>query len=155
MDSKILQRVMDLAEKTGDRVIVVNPLSGRAHAVVPFASYEKLVKNQASLRDLEDERDYSDDLDDFDEDFEIEDEEECPICKATGINLDDLDDDKESIATEDDEIPSVEELNRISEEALKDEKKPEQSRKIADDLAPLDVLEDEENEEQYYLEPLE
>ena len=144
MDSKLLQRVMDLAEKTGDRVIVVNPKTGAAHAVMPFAAYEKLVKNTASLRSLEEGWDYSD-----------EDEEECPICKAEGIDLDELADDEDEKETGNEEIPSVEELNRIAEEALKDDKKPEISQKLRDDLAPLDVLDDQESEEQYYLEPLE
>jgi hypothetical protein len=149
MDAKLLQKVMDLAEKTGDRVIVVNPKNGTAHAVMPFAAYEKLVSNTASLRNLGDDQDY---LGDSESD---EDEEECLLCKEMGIDSDDSDDDVKLLEADDDEIPSIEELNRISEQVLRVDKKPELSQKIADDLAPLDILEDQENEEQYYLEPLE
>jgi len=48
------KRVLNLAERTGDRMIVVNPESGEAHAVLPLDAYEALVEGDASLRDLED-----------------------------------------------------------------------------------------------------
>jgi hypothetical protein len=154
MDAKLLQRVMDLAEKTGDRVIVVNPKTGAAHAIMPFDSYEELVEGgTASLRDLGDEFDFSEtDIDEDDEDREV--------CRATGIDLDDLHDESvlERSREKDDKIITKEEIGAIEKAAMEEvmaEKIAQQSQKEAGGLTPLDVLDDEANEEQYYLEPLE
>jgi len=53
MDADLLKRVMTLAERTGDRVIVVNPESGTAFAVLPFDAYEKMGSGDVGLRSLE------------------------------------------------------------------------------------------------------
>jgi hypothetical protein len=150
MDAKLLQRVMDLADRTGDRVIVVNPESGTAHAIVPFDAYEDLVKGRASLRDLE----YG--LNDMD--FDCEESE-----MGDGDEIGDLDDIDFNAITEEaikKEVakaaaPVVEEIkNPIIEEEIV-QKIAEDSQKEAGGITPLDVLDDEANEEQYYLEPLE
>ncbi len=141
MDANILQRVMDLAEKTGDRVIVVNPQTGTAHAVVPFDDYERLVADPAILPTLKKMGDYSDPLTDdeisgeeFDRLVEEIDKEVAAEIKA------------EKAAKEPAINEEISEINR---------KIAEESQKIVENPAPLDVLDDEANEEEYYLEPLE
>jgi len=42
MDARYLERIMALAERTGDRVIVVDPATGSAFALLPFEAYERL-----------------------------------------------------------------------------------------------------------------
>jgi len=139
MDAELLQRVLNLAERTGDRMIIVNPESGEAHAVLPLDAYEALVEGDASLRDLED---WSGDNDD------------------ERIELDDFMIDPEiKIATEKTASPAPaitdEELEKIVQHDLDIIKSAEQSQKESETTAPIDALEDEANEEQYYLEPLE
>jgi hypothetical protein len=152
MDENILQRVMDLAERTGDRVIVVNPRSGKAHAVLPFDAYEKLADGRASLLDLVD--------DEYDPLFENEfaDDLAGPVA----------DEDKamEEIA----EIEKIvqEELSRESSEKVKKDEKDgkidieavnkelaEESQKISENPLPMDALDDQVGDDQYYVEPIE
>jgi hypothetical protein len=163
MDAKLLQRVMDLAEKTGDRVIIVNPKSGNAHAILPFDSYENLVANKASLRDLEDDFVFSEDSGDGDDD--------CLVCRESEIDLNELDEIekgeegmeqatflKKGIVREEPMINPVSPAEvhaPVQKPQLDVEKISELSQKDVDVAASLDILEDEENEEQYYLEPLE
>ena len=130
MDAELLQRVLNLAERTGDRVIVVNPESGEAHAVLSLDAYEDLVdgvEGDVSLRDLED---WSGDNESEQLDF---------------------DDFKQKITP-----PATdEEIEKMVEHDLGIIKSPEQSQKEEEITTPIDALEDEANEEQYYLEPLE
>lgn len=153
MDAKLLQRVMDLAEKTGDRVIIVNPKSGTAHAVVPFDAYEKMAEGTASLRDLGDGFDF----------MESDVEDECELSTESGINLEAM---PEDLSFDEPEVViKVETPKAVAPrpEAVKEpasveeiiEKMTQESQKEASGLTPLDVLDDEANEEQYYLEPLE
>ena len=142
MDSELLQRVMDLAERTGDRVIVVNPESGAAHAILPFDAYEELVDGgTASLRDLEDEDDQDLDLDELEE---LED-----------IMPDVLRSDEPVKAPSSTAPATDEEIEKMVEHDLEILRSAEQSQKEAGGVTPLDVLDDEANEEQYYLEPIE
>ncbi len=114
----MLQRVMDLAERTGDRVIVVNPESGVAHAILPFDAYEELVDGgTASLCDLNDDLDLS-----------------TPPSASPMTD---------------------EEIEKAVQHDLEIIKMAEQSEKETGGASVLDVLDDEANEEQYYLEPIE
>jgi hypothetical protein len=138
MDAELLQRVLNLAEKTGDRVIVVNPESGEAHAVLPLDAYEDLVdgvENDVSLRELGDWAGDNEngqlDFDDLISEPSTKDEQKIP-----------------SPATD-------EEIEKLVQHDLDIIKLAEQSEKEAEVTAPIDMLEDEANEEQYYLEPLE
>jgi hypothetical protein len=127
MDAELLQRVLNLAEKTGDRVIVVNPESGEAHAVLPLDAYEELVEGDVSLREL---GDWAGDNENGQLDF---------------------DDFKQKITP-----PATdEEIGKLVQHDLDIIKSAEQSEKEAEATTPIDMLEDEANEEQYYLEPLE
>jgi hypothetical protein len=140
MDAKLLQRIMDLAEKTGDRVIVMNPKSGTAHAILPFDAYERMAQGNASLQDFQDADPgplepvgMADDIEDLHPHEEPE--------EAGGIG--------EMLAVRMEEI----EKRAIREDVALIKAQP--SQKEATGLTSLDVLDDEANEEQYYLEPLE
>jgi hypothetical protein len=139
MDAELLQRVLNLAERTGDRMIVVNPESGEAHAVLPLDAYEALVEGDASLRDLEDwSGDNEGDKFDID-DFIVESEVKT-----------------ETKNTSSSPAPTTDsELEKLVQHDLDIIKSAEQSQKETEATAPIDALEDEANEEQYYLEPLE
>lgn len=130
MDAELLQRIMDLAEKTGDRVIVVNPKSGAAHAVVPFDAYERMATGSASLRGLEG-------------DFAPHDEDETihVMGEESGI--------KETLVSRLEEIERQAIKNDFEDNIVK------VSQKEAGGLTSLDVLDEGADEEQYYLEPLE
>ena len=114
MESDLLSRVMRLAEKTGDRIIVVNPQTDSAFAVVPFDAYEQLAGTDTP--------------------------------KGVGLT-----------------VLSENSVETMSREALVDRINQEisawntsqQSQKEIDDVLPMDVLDEEANEEQYYLEPIE
>lgn len=142
MDAKILQRVMDLADRTGDRVIVVNPENGTAHAVVPFDAYEKLVSGLASLKDLNDEC--------------CSDEIEAIENEVTGEEFDHLVEEIEKEVIAEVAKPKTEELRPqpIKTEEI-NEKIAEESQKMSTATPPVDILDNEANEEEYYLEPLE
>jgi hypothetical protein len=135
MDAELLQRVLDLAERTGDRMIIVNPESGEAHAVLPLDAYEALVEGDVSLRDLEDWTE-----DDEGEQLRFDDTITEPNAKVEQKNP-----------------PRAinEEIEKMVQHDLDTIKSVEQSQKDVEVDAPPDVLEDEANEEQYYLEPLE
>jgi len=135
MDAELLQRVLNLAERTGDRVIVVNPESGEAHAVLPLDAYEALLEGDASLRDLED---WSGDNEN--EQLNFDDIIAAPNAKE-----------------EEKKTPQAidREIEKIVEHDLDIIKLAEQSQKEEEINSPIDALEDEANEEQYYLEPLE
>ncbi len=143
MDSKLLQRVMALVEKTGDRMIVVNPESGQAHAILPFDAYEELVEGTAHLEDL-----------DFDESEDNEDK---------GDEIADFDDLMSGIMVPDSHemmpkrpSPAVQkEVEKIIEKEIEADKMADESQKEAGGISSLDVLDEEANEEQYYLEPIE
>jgi hypothetical protein len=135
MDAELLQRVLNLAERTGDRMIVVNPESGEAHAVLPLDAYEALVEGDASLRDLED---WSGDNES--EQLDFDDIIAAPNAKEEQKKT------PQSIDRE---------IEKIVEHDLDIIKLAEQSEKEVEATAPIDALEDEANEEQYYLEPLE
>jgi hypothetical protein len=130
MDSELLLRVMKLAERTGDRVIVVNPESGKAFAVLPFEAYEKLADGSVGLQTLDDANDLV-----------------FPGEEELGIEVE-----RESAA-----LP--EETAKAVEKKLADEiatwNLAKESEKELENTTPLDVLDDEANEEQYYLEPIE
>ena len=139
MDAELLQRVLNLAEKTGDRMIIVNPESGEAHAVLPLDAYEELVEGDVSLRELGDwAGDNECDKIDFD-DFIVEPETKAEPKKSEPLS----------------EANTEEEIQKLVARDLEAIKKAEQSEKDINGPAPLDTLEDEANEEQYYLEPLE
>jgi hypothetical protein len=152
MDAKLLQRVMDLAEKTGDRVIVVNPKTGVAHAVVPFDDYEKMAQGTASLRDL-------DDSFDFDGASDIGRDDEDDSEDISRIHFEEAEEETESdgVKTDSDRLTSaqIEAIEKVAIEEVMAEKIAKESQKEAGGITPLDVLDDEANEEQYYLEPLE
>ncbi len=133
MDAKLLQRVMDLAERTGDRVIVVNPQSGEAHAIMPFDAYEELVDNRASLRDL-----FNEGMDDG------------PRRAGAPDFLSEAEVPPKPIQTMTDE-----EIEKAVEHDIEVMKMAEASEKNEETSTPLDILDDEANEEEYYLEPLE
>ena len=135
MDAELLQRVLNLAERTGDRIIVVNPESGEAHAVLPLDAYEALVEGDASLRDL---GDWSGDNES--EQLDFDDIIAAPNAKE-----------------EEKKTPQAidREIEKIVEHDLDIIKLAEQSQKEEEINSPIDALEDEANEEQYYLEPLE
>jgi hypothetical protein len=142
MDAKILQRVMDLADRTGDRVIVVNPENGTAHAVVPFDAYEKLVSGQASLKDLSDES--------------VSDEIETTENEATDEEFSRLVEEIEKEAVTEAVATRIEETKPViikTEEI--NEKIAEESQKMSTATPPIDIIDNEANEEEYYLEPLE
>jgi hypothetical protein len=120
-------------------MIVVNPESGEAHAVLPLDAYEALVEGDASLRDLEDwSGDNEGDKFDID-DFIVESEVKT-----------------ETKNTSSSPAPTTDsELEKLVQHDLDIIKSAEQSQKETEATAPIDALEDEANEEQYYLEPLE
>lgn len=136
----MLQRVLNLAERTGDRMIVVNPESGEAHAVLPLDAYEALVEGDASLRDLEDWSGDNDDEEAFKIDDFIVESESKNEPKKTAPPASPMTD---------------EEIEKIVQHDIDIIKMAEQGQKEVENTAPLDALEDEANEEQYYLEPLE
>jgi hypothetical protein len=139
MDAELLQRVLNLAEKTGDRMIIVNPESGEAHAVMPLDAYEELVDGDVSLRELGewagDNEPEQIELDDFMNEPEIKIVPEKTVAPTPAI--------KEG------------ELEKIVQQDLEIIKLAEQGQKDVEVNPPLDALEDEADEEQYYLEPLE
>ncbi len=154
MDAELLQRVMDLAEKTGDRVIIVNPKTGSAHAVLPFDAYEKMAQGKASLRELaegyEDAEDNDDDIfaDDATEGIE------APFFHEE--NNESAKDDRGSRdAISNSLVARMEEIEKMASKAPPADKMPELSQKEAGGMSSLDVLDDDADEEQYYLEPLE
>jgi len=139
MDAELLQRVLNLAERTGDRMIIVNPQSGEAHAVLPLDAYEDLVEGGASLHDLGDWAG-----DNEDDEFNIDDFIVEPEVKT------------ETKKTPSSPEPITDrELEKLVQHDLDIIKMAEQGQKEVETPAPLDALEDEANEEQYYLEPLE
>jgi len=139
MDAELLQRVLNLAEKTGDRMIIVNPESGEAHAVMPLDAYEELVDGDVSLRELGewagDNEPEQIELDDFMNEPEIKIVPEKTVAPTPAIK--------------------EEELEKIVQQDLEIIKLAEQGQKDVEVNPPLDALEDEADEEQYYLEPLE
>jgi hypothetical protein len=138
MDAELLQRVLNLAERTGDRMIIVNPQSGEAHAVLPLDAYEDLVEGGASLHDLGDwAGDNEGDRFDID-DFIVEPEVKTETKKTPSSP----------------EPITDRELEKLVQHDLDIIKMAEQGQKEVEAATPLDVLEDEANEEQYYLEPL-
>ncbi len=139
MDAELLQRVLNLAEKTGDRMIIVNPESGEAHAVMPLDAYEELVDGDVSLRELQE---WSGD------------NEEAPVELDDFMNEPEIKIVPEKTAAS---VPAVkeEELEKIVQHDLEVIKLAEQGQKDVEVNPPLDALEDEADEEQYYLEPLE
>ena len=139
MDAELLQRVLNLAERTGDRMIIVNPQSGEAHAVLPLDAYEDLVEGGASLHDLGDWAGDNED-DEFDiDDFIVESEVKTETKKTPSSP----------------EPVTDRELEKLVQHDLDIIKMAEQGQKEVETPALLDALEDEANEEQYYLEPLE
>ena len=61
---KTLQRILDIVEKTGDRVIVIDINTNQTFVVMDLRSYEKLMENEdknhhflADSRNLEDDMD--------------------------------------------------------------------------------------------------
>ena len=136
MDAELLQRVLNIAEKTGDRMIIVNPESGEAHAVMPLDAYEELIDGDVSLRELGEWAG-----DNEPEEIELNDFMNEPEIKIAP---------KEPVAPIKDE-----ELEKIVKHDLDIIKSAEIGQKETEPTPPLDVLEDEANEEQYYLEPLE
>ena len=61
---KTLQRILDIVEKTGDRVIMIDINTNQAFVVMDLHSYEKLIENDdknhhftADSRNLEDDMD--------------------------------------------------------------------------------------------------
>ncbi len=139
MDAELLQRVLNLAERTGDRMIIVNPQSGEAHAVLPLDAYEELVEGGASLHDLGDWAGDNED-DEFNiDDFIVETEVKTETKKTPSSP----------------EPITDRELEKLVQHDLDIIKMAEQGQKEVETPAPLDALEDEANEEQYYLEPLE
>jgi hypothetical protein len=151
MNDKLLQRIMRLIERTGDRMIVVNPESGKAHAVLPFDDYEKISAGQASLLDL------------VDGECECEDDDEFPW----NLNDDKNDEDKifdeitaieEEVAKESEKMPKdpifVEKKEDEGVDAI-NKKLAEESQKISANTIPLDALDDEVGDDQYYVEPIE
>jgi hypothetical protein len=149
MDAQLLQRIMRLIERTGDRMIVVNPESGKAHAVLPFDDYEKISAGQASLLDLVD--------------GECGDDDEFPW----NLNNDKDDEDKifdeiaaieEEVAKESEKIPVdpifIEKKEKEDVEAI-NKKFAEESQKISVNPIPLEALDDEVGDDQYYVEPIE
>ena len=140
MDGELLQRVLDLAEKTGDRMIIVNPESGEAHAVLPLDAYEDLVHGDVGLRELSE---WAGDNEPEEIDFdEIMHEPEIKIAPKASAS---------SVAAPKDEN----ELEKLVQHDLDIIKMAEIGQKDDEAVLPLDALEDEANEEQYYLEPLE
>ena len=139
MDAELLQRVLNLAEKTGDRMIIVNPESGEAHAVMPLDAYEELVDGDVGLRELSewagDNEETPVELDDFMSEPEIKIVPEKTAAPAPAIK--------------------EEELEKLVQHDLEIIKLAEQGQKEVEVNPPLDALEDEADEEQYYLEPLE
>lgn len=139
MDAELLQRVLNLAEKTGDRMIIVNPESGEAHAVMPLDAYEELVDGDVSLRELQewsgDNEEAPVELDDFMNEPEIK-----IVPEKTAASV---------------PVVKEEELEKIVQHDLEVIKLAEQGQKDVEVNPPLDALEDEADEEQYYLEPLE
>ena len=138
MDARLIQRVMDLAERTGDKVIIVNPKSGQAHAILPFDAYEDLIVSGASLQELEDLEDQAGDNDDGElafDDFIAEPARKVESEKTPPATLEEL----EKMATHD--------LNILKSADL--------SEKDVEETNPIDIMDSEANEEQYYLEPLE
>lgn len=50
---KQLQRLIDLSNKTGDRLIVFDPVNpGQAYVVMPIGDYEKIAVGQSEVRGL-------------------------------------------------------------------------------------------------------
>jgi hypothetical protein len=139
MDAELLQRVLNLAERTGDRMIIVNPESGEAHAVMPLDAYEELVDGDVGLRELSewagDNEETPVELDDFMSEPEIKIVPEKTAVPAPAIK--------------------EEELEKLVQHDLEIIKLAEQGQKEVEVNPPLDALEDEADEEQYYLEPLE
>lgn len=48
MHSELIARVVDLIQKTGDRIVLVDPQTGKTVVVMDLASYEKLMTGAAS-----------------------------------------------------------------------------------------------------------
>jgi len=146
MDSKLLQRVMALVEKTGDRMIVVNPESGQAHAILPFDAYEELVSGKASLKDL-----------DFDEDEINESDKEIADFDDLMSGIMVPDEPKKVVVASQKQVinepPTVNSVENSLESVI--DKMADESQKEAGGISSLDVLDDEADEEQYYLEPIE
>jgi hypothetical protein len=149
MDDKILLRAIRLAGKTGDRLIIVDPSSGTAHAVLPLDAYEKLANGIASLHVLSDNN--------------LENSLPEETCLDSDFDADILEDfeDKPFKA-----VPASEKGNKLSEnneknidatieKALSELKMAEQSKKEEIPTVPMDILDNEADEEQYYLEPIE
>ena len=148
MNDKLLQRIMRLIERTGDRMIVVNPESGKAHAVLPFDDYEKISAGQASLLDLVDGECENEDDDGFL--WNSKDDEDKILDEIAGI--------EEMVAKESEKKPIdpifVEKKEEGGVEAI-NEKLAEESQKISISAVPPDALDDEVGDDQYYLEPIE
>ena len=151
MDANLLQRIMRLSERTGDRMIVVNPESGKAHAVLPFDDYEKISAGQASLLDLVDGECSFDDDDEFDWSVKDDKDDEDKI-------LDEIEAIQKMVAEEDKKIVAepiiVTKKEEIGLEAI-NEKLAEESQKISASATPPDALAEETTDEEYYLEPIE
>ena len=151
MNDKLLQRIMRLIERTGDRMIVVNPESGKAHAVLPFDDYEKISAGQASLLDLVDGECGCEDDDEFPWNLNNDNDDEDKIFdEITAI--------EEEVAKESEKTPKdpifVEKKADEGVEAI-NEKLSEESQKISINPVPLEALADEVGDDQYYLEPIE
>ena len=152
MDANLLQRIMRLIERTGDRMIVVNPESGKAHAVLPFDAYEKLADGRASLLDLVDdecdplfENEFNDDLA---EPAGDEDKAMREIAEIEKMVEEELKRESEETAK------SGEKTDKIDVEAINKEL-AEESQKISKNPLPLDALDDQVGDDQYYVEPIE
>jgi hypothetical protein len=152
MDANLLQRIMRLIERTGDRMIVVNPESGKAHAVLPFEAYEKLADGRASLLDLVDdecdplfENEFNDDLA---EPAGDEDKAMREIAEIEKMVEEELKRESEETAK------SGEKTDKIDVEAINKEL-AEESQKISKNPLPLDALDDQVGDDQYYVEPIE
>ena len=113
---------------------------------MPFDAYEELVDGgTASLRDLDDDFDFKDKAKDDDNDIADLDDLMSGIMvpdKAT----------KEALQ---DKPMTDEEIEKAVKHDLDLIKMAEESEKEAGGTTHLDVLDDEANEEQYYLEPIE
>ncbi len=129
-------------------MIVVNPESGKAHAVLPFDDYEKISAGQASLLDLVDGE--CDPEDDEDFSFISDDDEDKVLREIAEIDELVAEENKKPVAE-----PVQKEIKEKEDVEVINKKLAEESQKISENPAPPDALDDEVGDDQYYLEPIE
>ncbi|MFH1632338.1 MAG: hypothetical protein ABIA47_04990 [bacterium] len=141
MDNFQLQRLIKLAQRTGDTLIVAG--EGEPVVVMPVDQYEELVG-------------FGGDLDWVGDDFdEIDGIEDLPFDDIPVPAMEWHDEDDDDIDSDGDQPITVEEINAITEAAMLELEAEKAAEKDLETGEKPEITDSESGEERFYLEPIE